>query len=113
MKQLVLLFLLFGIALAQQDWTPPLPQNAQALTSSEELVQTLNTASQEIMLAAPFLRSPELADAIRIAIVERGVAVFILAPLEGIEDSGFVPAWFGISGRSAQRSARPRRFFNY
>lgn len=81
------LYLLTGFpALAQQAWTPPLPPGAQAITTNEDLVQTVNTASGEIMLAAPTLHSVEVADALRLAIVERGVAVYILTPAAGIED---------------------------
>ena len=81
-----LLLLLLTPALAQTDWTPPLPAGAQVLNTPDEVVQTLGAASQELMLAAPLLRSKEVADAVRVALVERGVPVYILAPVEGVED---------------------------
>ena len=87
------LLLLGSIALAQTDWTPPPPPGAQTLAEYGELVQTLATAKEELMLATDVLQAKEVAEAVRIAMVERGVEVYLLVPPEAMAD----PASFFIS----------------
>lgn len=83
---------------AQQDWAPPPPPGAQTLATEEDVVQTIRTASQELMLATPFLYSSQVADALRVAMVERGVTVYILAPTVGIEDQGSYLLGLALAG---------------
>lgn len=94
------LLLLGSVALAQTDWMPPPPTGAQTLGTPVEVVQTLDTASQEVMLAAPLLRSEEVADALRKALIERGVPVYILAPVGGIEDPASYFMSLALTGAS-------------
>ena len=96
----LIIYLLLTPALAQTDWVPPPPSGAQVLSTSADVVQTLGAASQEVMLAAPLLRSKEVADALRIALVERGVPVFILAPAEGVEDPASYLMSLALTGAS-------------
>jgi hypothetical protein len=62
------------------------PDSAQELSQVPEVVQAIGTASSEIMLATDVLRSQEIAEALRVAITTRGVAVYILTPQENVED---------------------------
>ncbi len=62
------------------------PDSAQELSQIAEVAQAIGTASSEIMLATSVLRSQEIAEALRVAMTTRGVAVYILTPQETIED---------------------------
>jgi hypothetical protein len=77
--------------LAAPTAAPPVPlvlypDSAQELSQVPEVVQAISTASSEIMLATDVLRSQEIAEALRVAITTRGVAVYILTPEENVED---------------------------
>lgn len=94
MKAMILVLttlgLLTGQTLAQQTQAPPPPQlypeNAQELTQHAEVAQSIGAAASEIMLATDVLRSEEIAEALRVAILNRGVNVYILTPAENVED---------------------------
>lgn len=107
MKWLIVLVFLLGWVQAQQDQqnqqtpaapeapagggqaAPPpaqiFPDNAQQLLQFSEVAQAIGSATSELMLATDVLRSQEIAEAVRAAVV-RGVAVYILTPLENVED---------------------------
>jgi hypothetical protein len=74
------------------------PEGSQVLTTVEEVAQAINSASSEIMLATGVLRSPEIAEALRDAVVTRGVAVYILAPEENVTDSASYFASLALAG---------------
>lgn len=111
MKWLVILVILLGFVLAQQDpntaqpenttsaapqppaeggqAAPPAvqiyPENAQQLLQFSEVAQAIASARSELMLATDVLRSQDIAEAVRAALM-RGVAVYILTPVESVED---------------------------
>lgn len=88
-------------ATSQQTAQAPLqlyPEGSQVLTTVEEVAQVINSASSEIMLATGVLRSPEIAEALRDAVVTRGVAVYILAPEENVTDSASYFASLALAG---------------
>jgi hypothetical protein len=74
------------------------PEGSQVLTSVEEVAQAISSASSEIMLATGVLRSPEIAEALRDAVVTRGVVVYILAPEENVTDSASYFASLALAG---------------
>lgn len=96
------LLLTFCLAVSYAQEEPWLPPDAQALTDESEVVQTIGTASQELMVAARFLRSTAIADALRVATVKRGVAVYILTPAENIVDPASYTASLGLAGASVK-----------
>lgn len=57
------------------------------LQSTAEVVQAIDTATQELMVATDLLRSKEVANALRRAAVDRGVTVFIVVPPENVADA--------------------------
>jgi hypothetical protein len=76
------------------------PEGAQVLTTVAEVAQAINSSSSEIMLAASVLRSPEIAEALRAAVVTRGVAVYILAPEENVVEDASYFASLAMAGAS-------------
>jgi hypothetical protein len=78
------------------------PDNAQQLTQFSEVAQAINSASSEIMLATDVLRSQEIAEAIRVAVVNRGVAVYILTPAESVEDSASYLVSLALAGANVR-----------
>jgi hypothetical protein len=63
----------------------------QALGSAEKVGQVLFSATKEIMIIAPSIRSKAVADAIRRAAVDRGVTIYILADAAFItEPAGYL-----------------------
>ena len=52
------------------------------LTSTDELVQVIDSATQEILVAAPALNNTAVAQALHQASFEKGVSVLVLMPLE-------------------------------
>lgn len=83
------LLLLSAFAQAQTGGAPP--QSAPlappgTLQSTAEVVQAIDTATQELMVAADLLRSKEVANALRRAAVDRSVTIFMVAPPENITD---------------------------
>ena len=60
----------------------------EIVTSFDSVVDVINEAEEEILLRVNTLRNLELAEALRIALVERGVTVYMLIPTTGLEDNG-------------------------
>jgi hypothetical protein len=104
------LVLVFVAVQAQTQQAPPAqsaavplqlyPEGAQVLTTVAEVAQAINSSSSEIMLAASVLRSPEIAEALRAAMVTRGVAVYILAPEENVVEDASYFASLAMAGAS-------------
>jgi hypothetical protein len=69
-----------AVGLAQAD-----AMNHAQVGSPAELAQLVARSTDEILLAVPVLRSRIVADALREAMVVRGVRVYALVPREGIE----------------------------
>ncbi len=74
------------------------PDNAQQLAQFTEVAQAIASASSEIMLATDVLRSEEIAEALRLAIVNRGVPVYILTPEESVEDAASYLVGLALAG---------------
>lgn len=76
-------FLLLAVASAQ---TP------EALVTPEAVAAQLDTATEQLLVLVPTVRSEPLAEALRRAAVERGVRVYLLVSPEVVEEGGsFVP----------------------
>jgi hypothetical protein len=80
-----LLFVLSAISLAQDVVTRP-------LNKSEEMAEVINASTQELHLVTDVFRNKVLADAVRVAVLERGVKAFVLAPETLIQD---LSSYFG------------------
>lgn len=85
----VLLLIVFGSSLAQ----------VTAPATPEALAQFIHSAQVEVILAAPVLRVPEVADALRRAVVERGVSVKILTGSSSLNDGASF--WWGLQRAGA------------
>jgi hypothetical protein len=82
---LLLLPVLSTFSLAQGVVTRP-------LSKSEEIAEVINASTQELLLVTDTFRNKSLADAVRVAVLERGVKVFVLAPETLIQD---LSSYFG------------------
>ncbi|MGL4610851.1 MAG: phospholipase D-like domain-containing protein [Trueperaceae bacterium] len=84
---------------------PPMdlmPDSAQPLEEIAGIVQAIDSASSEIMLATNVLRSQEIAEALRAAMVSRGVSVYILTPEENLEDPNSYLYSLALAGASVR-----------
>lgn len=97
--------LVFGFTWAQSLESTPLPPDAQVLSNTTEIVEALGTASQELMVATATLRSKDIANALREAMVDRGVAVYILVPEEHLSDPASFIYSVALAGASVRLSA--------
>jgi phosphatidylserine/phosphatidylglycerophosphate/cardiolipin synthase-like enzyme len=82
---LLLLSVLSTLSLAQEVVTRP-------ISKSEEIAEVINASTQELLLVTDTFRNETLADAVRVAALERGVKVFVLAPEELAQD---LSSYFG------------------
>ena len=107
MRRLVFCFwfalLSFGAAQTGGSVTSPQtsvgqPSNGQLLSVEADIIAALNAATEELMIATPQLLAPKIADAVRVALVERGVSVYILSPTEGIEAPASYLASLSLAG---------------
>ena len=84
-----LLLIVFGSSLAQ----------VAAPATPDAVAQFIHSAQLEVILAAPVLRVPEVADALRRAVVERGVSVKILTGDSSLGDGASF--WWGLQRAGA------------
>jgi hypothetical protein len=122
MKWLIILALLASFVQAQDTQsepaapTPPAtggqaapppaqiyPENAQQLLQFSEVAQAIGSATSELMLATDVLRSQEIAEAVRSAVV-RGVSVYILTPTENVEDPESYLVSLALAGANVRLS---------
>lgn len=87
---LLLLSVLSTLSLAQDVLTRP-------ITQSEEIAEVINASTQELLLVADTFRNKTLSDAVRLAVLERGVKVFVLAPESLVQD---LSSYFGTLSRA-------------
>lgn len=59
---------------------------AASISSQSEIARLIATATDEVLLAVPTLLSPTLAEALREAVVVRGVRIFLLVSADHAED---------------------------
>ena len=71
------------------------------LTHLAEVVQAIDTATEELMVATDLLRSKEVANALRQAIVERSVKLYMVVPPESITDPASYVRQLGLFGRGS------------
>jgi len=67
-------------------------------TAQAEALHLISTARSEIMLAAPTLRSQAVAEALRQALVVRGVAVFLLVDANLLEERASYVLTLALAG---------------
>ena len=106
---MVLVLLTSTFVQAQTGGASSLPQDpAQvaaspgALKNTAEVVQAIDTATQELMVASDLLRSKEVANALRRAVVDRSVTLFMVVPPENVAD----PASYFVSLAFADAAVR-------
>src|SRR5690606_33073416 len=103
--------LLFACSFAQQ------PQQAEGalnpymlLSTPQQIAEVVHAANSEILLSASTVQHPEIAEALRGAMVERGVPVFILTTVNGAnERSSFIHSLF-LMGANIRIVAAPEPF---
>ena len=64
-----------------------------------EMVRYIGAAQREVLLAAPVLRVRVIAEALRVAVIERGVTVKLLTGVSSANDAGSY--WWGLSAAGA------------
>jgi phytoene dehydrogenase-like protein len=77
MRFIIWAFLVFSIAVA-----------APEQSSSAEIAAYINAAQRSVWVAAPVLRVKAVADALRIAKLERGLEIRLLTGVESVRDAG-------------------------
>jgi hypothetical protein len=86
MNKYFLLFLLFlSVSYAQEVVTQPI-QDIEALTA------LISSSTQELLLVTDVFRNEAVADAVKNALVERGVQVYVLVPQDLVTD---LSSYFG------------------
>lgn len=85
MKKYIVFFLLLSVAHGQEIVTQP-------ITDNEALVEVIASSTQELLLVTDVFRNEAASDAVKGALIERGVAVYILAPQDLVTD---LSSYFG------------------
>jgi phosphatidylserine/phosphatidylglycerophosphate/cardiolipin synthase-like enzyme len=67
------------------------------IATSEEIVQVIDAATQELLLSTDTFRNQDLANAVNQALLERGVGVYVLVPETLVTD---LSSYFGTLERS-------------
>jgi hypothetical protein len=80
----------FSPSIAQDVVTKP-------VTASEEIVQVIDVATQELLLNTDTFRNQDLANAVNRALLERGIEVYVLVPETLVTD---LSSYFGTLERS-------------
>lgn len=117
MKWLIVMIIVLSLVQAQQEpgtaptapqeggeAAPPMqlyPESAIQLSQFTEVAQAISTAGSEIMLATDVLRSQDIAEALRAAVM-RGVAVYIITPQENIEDPSSYLVSLALAGANVR-----------
>lgn len=65
--------------------------HAQAVTA-DRIATEIGLATQQVLIYSPWLKNKNVADAIRVAVAERGIRVYLLSPQESIWDKA---SYFG------------------
>ncbi len=80
----------FSSPIAQDVVTKP-------IATSEEIVQVIDAATQELLLSTDTFRNQDMANAVNRALLERGVKVYVLVPETLVTD---LSSYFGTLERS-------------
>lgn len=78
--------------------------NYRVLSSAEEVADAVNIATGEILVVTDVLRSQRVADALREAMVVRGVAVYLLTPAATAEEKPSYAASLAYAGANVRLS---------
>ena len=76
----------------------------QIVTSAEQISQQIALATEELLLATDLLRSEVIAEALREALVVRGVAVYLLIPETHAEENASYVASLAYTGANVRLS---------
>lgn len=102
---------MLGLATAQT--TPQVRVNLQDLTMTD-IATEIESASQSIIIYSPQLRQPAVAEALRKAMVDRNLTVYILTDAKGLKDaSSFTLSLALIGWWDPQKPSEPRRGLMY
>ena len=77
---------------------------AQEVASSADIATLLDGATQEVLLAAPKMRSRAVAEALREALVVRGVDVYLLLPDATVDERASYALGLGLAGAAVRLS---------
>ena len=97
-RRLTTLIFLVLVVLTTTAQTP----TQQVVTSLEEVVDAINTATNEILLVTDVLRTQEVADALREALAVRGVPVYLLIPSNTVEENASYVASLAHAGANVR-----------
>lgn len=95
LSALVLAAILAGIALAQAQ---PAGAEGQPLPTPTAVAKLIDAAQNEILLQATTLQQHDIADALRRAVVQRGVAVFVLVSPRGANEPASYTQGLALAG---------------
>jgi hypothetical protein len=90
MNKYILFFLFLSVCHGQEIVTQP-------IADTEALVEVITSSTQELLLVTDVFRNEAVADAVKNALTERGVAVYVLAPEDLVTDLG---SYFGTLAQS-------------
>lgn len=86
-------------------------QAPEALSTPEAVAAQLGTANEQLLVMVPTVRSQVIAEALRKAVVERGVKVFLLVSPEYVEEGeSFVPSLAILDGVQTRLALVDRAF---
>ncbi len=79
-------------------------QSYHLLSNASEIVSVIDLATSEVLVATDTLRAEEVAEALREAVVVRGVPVFILVPQLKVEENASYVAGLAHAGANVRLS---------
>lgn len=77
-----------GLAIDPNNTQDTENQPYEIITEYQKIIEVIETTNKEILLRVDTLRNQDIAEALRKAIVERGVDVYMMIPNDGLEDNG-------------------------
>jgi hypothetical protein len=93
---IALLGCLPALTLAQED------AGYRFINTPAELAQVVALATQEVLVTSDILRTTEVAEALREAMVRRGVMVYIMTSLENVEENASYFASLSLAGANVR-----------
>lgn len=77
-----------GVAIDPKKTSASQQQPYEVITEFQSIVDVIESTEKEVLLRVDTLRNQEIAEALRRAIVERDVTVYMMIPTDGLEDNG-------------------------
>ena len=89
---------------AQAFAQAPLPTNTEMrmITTSNDVLPYIDAGTQEVLVSAYMLRVQDVAEALRRAMVERGVAVYILTTTDGLNENASYAKSLALAGANVR-----------